>query len=132
MKFEEYIKKAERTCSKLETKELDNLHQVLGMVTEVGELADVFKKNMAYGKEIDWVNVNEELFDILWYIANFCRINNIDFEKGLETNIEKLEARYPEKFFTEERADKRDLKKERAVLENRIITKEEMDERFRT
>ena len=116
MNFKEYIEEAERTSADLGDKKLDNLHYVLGMVTEVGELADTFKKNLAYGKEIDWVNVREELFDITWYIANFCRINEIDFEKGLDTNIAKLRARYPEKF-TEEKAINRDLDKERQILE---------------
>lgn len=116
MNFKEYIKEAERTSADLGDKRLDNLHYILGMVTEVGELADAFKKELAYGKPIDWVNAKEELFDIMWYVANFCRINDIDFEKGLDTNMEKLRVRYPEKF-TEKDAINRNLEKEREILE---------------
>lgn len=115
MNTQEYSQKAIRTMAKL-TKDTDNLHMILGMVTETGELADVFKKNMAYKKEIDWVNVKEEVGDLMWYIINFCSINGFDLEEIMETNIKKLETRYPEKF-TEENAINRNLQEERKILE---------------
>jgi NTP pyrophosphatase (non-canonical NTP hydrolase) len=86
------------------------------MLTEVGELADVFKKEMAYGKPVDWVNVKEEVGDLLWYVSNFCNVNGFDLEEILQTNIDKLQARYPKKF-TQENAINRDLDKERTILE---------------
>ncbi len=116
MQFKEYIIEAEKTCSPLETLEKNNLHFILGMLTEIGELADPFKKNFAYGKDIDWINVKEELFDLIWYIANFCRVNNIDFEAGLDNNIAKLKSRYPNKF-TQKDAINRNTKRERKILE---------------
>lgn len=42
----------------------------LGVITEAGELLDVIKKNIAYGKEIDIINVGEEIADMCWYIVN--------------------------------------------------------------
>ncbi|MDO7847655.1 MazG nucleotide pyrophosphohydrolase domain-containing protein [Hymenobacter sp. M29] len=87
-----------------------------GMVTEVGELVDVFKKNLAYGKPIDWVNVEEEVADVMWYLVNFCRINHINLEKALYNNIQKLKVRFPDKF-TGEAAINRDTTKERVELE---------------
>lgn len=124
MKLEEYIQEASRTCPELSlyaseatrASHTDNVHMVLGMVTEAAELADVFKKNMAYGKTIDWVNVHEEIFDLLWYVVNFCRLNNIDMEKGMATNIEKLRTRFPHQF-TGEAAINRNVAAERVVLE---------------
>lgn len=95
---------------------LDNLHMTVGMVTEVGELVDVFKKNLAYNKPIDWVNVEEEVADVMWYLVNFCRINSIDLEKALYNNIQKLKVRFPDKF-TGEAAINRDTIKERVELE---------------
>lgn len=71
---------------------------------------------MAYNKPIDLVNIQEELGDLCWYLANFCRINNFDLEKILDNNIAKLRARYPEKF-TQENAINRNLENERKVLE---------------
>jgi len=87
------------------------------MLTEVGELADAFKKYMAYGKDVDWVNVEEEAGDLLWYIAGFFEFNNISMSHILRQNIAKLESRYPEKF-TEDKAIHRDLDAERSILES--------------
>jgi NTP pyrophosphatase (non-canonical NTP hydrolase) len=89
---------------------------VLGMQTEAAEIADVYKKALAYKKPIDFVNVKEELGDLMWYIANMCNIHGWNMEDILDTNIAKLEARYPEKF-TEENALNRNLEKERDILE---------------
>jgi NTP pyrophosphatase (non-canonical NTP hydrolase) len=44
-------------------------HALIGMVTEIGELGDAFKKNFVYGKAIDNVNVMEECGDFLWYFT---------------------------------------------------------------
>jgi hypothetical protein len=46
----------------------------------------------------------------------FCYINDINIESILDTNIEKLKARYGEKF-SSDRAINRNLEKERMVLE---------------
>ncbi len=120
MDLKTYQEKASRTCPNLnkqiDPKSQDNLHMILGLFTEIAELADVFKKNLAYGKPIDWINVKEETFDAFWYLVNFCRINDIDMEKGFDINISKLQARYPEKF-TETSAINRDLAAEREILE---------------
>jgi NTP pyrophosphatase (non-canonical NTP hydrolase) len=112
----EYEEWTANTCAQLTTSELDDVHMLFGMMTEVGELVDVFKKNMAYGKEIDWFNVEEEIGDLMFYIASFCRMNDLDLQEIIETNIAKLETRYPEKF-SKEKALNRNLNKERAILE---------------
>jgi NTP pyrophosphatase (non-canonical NTP hydrolase) len=117
MQIKEYVEKARRTCANLSTRQADNIHMALGLTTEAGEFADIFKKNLAYQKPIDWVNAKEEIGDAMWYIANFCSINGFDLEEILATNIAKLEARYPEKF-TEENAVSRNLNIERKILES--------------
>jgi NTP pyrophosphatase (non-canonical NTP hydrolase) len=116
MDWNTYIEQASRTDAPLDTKQLHDIHMIMGMLTEVGELVDVFKKNLAYNKEIDWINVKEELADLQWYVANFCRTNNIDMEEILETNILKLKSRYPNKF-SSKNAINRNLKEERKILE---------------
>jgi len=88
----------------------------LGMQTEAAEISDVFKKKLAYNKDIDWVNVKEEIGDLMWYIMNLCTFNNFDLEEILQTNIDKLRVRFPEKF-TEENALNRNLEQERKTLE---------------
>lgn len=116
MDINKYAEWTGNTCASLKDKETDNIHMLMGMSTEIGELMDVFKKNIAYNKTIDWINVKEEIGDTLYYIASFCRINELDLEEILNMNISKLESRYPEKF-TEYHANNRNLKREREILE---------------
>lgn len=92
------------------------LHYALGLCTEVGELQDAIKKYIAYGKQVDAVNIKEELGDILWYHARLLDLFGFTYEEVMERNIEKLKARYGDKF-TEHAALNRDLTKEREVLE---------------
>lgn len=117
MQLNEYCEWTKNTCAKLNSEILDNYHMLMGITTEVGELTDCFKKQIAYNKPVDWINVSEELGDIMFYIGSFCRINNLNLEKILETNILKLETRYPNKF-TAYHAKNRDLEKERQILES--------------
>jgi len=42
----------------------------LGVLTELGELLDIFKRHLAYEKPIDIVHLGEELADICWYAVN--------------------------------------------------------------
>jgi len=116
MEIPEYVIEARKTRSGSDPKFPDDLHMVLGLVTEVGEIADVFKKNMAYGKDVDWINIQEEIGDVMWYIANLCDLHGWDLRNILEANAKKLQARYDGKF-SEERASKRNLDRERQILE---------------
>ena len=121
MNINDYQLKAARTCAKIDVAIMDDLHMVLGMQTEAAEIADVYKKTIAYRKPLDFVNIKEEVGDLMWYVANLCNMNGWDLREILDTNIAKLEARYPEKF-TEEQAINRDLGAERQVLEGATIT----------
>ena len=123
MEISKYQAEAARTCANIDGGILDDLHMVLGMQTEAAEIADAYKKTIAYKKELDLVNVKEELGDILWYIANMCNMHGWDLRDIMQTNIDKLKARYPEKF-TEQHALNRDLNKERSILESsRVLNK---------
>lgn len=93
------------------------LHASMGLSTEAAEFTDALKRHIFYGKELDKVNLKEELGDMLYYVAMACNVMEIDFESVMQTNIDKLSARYPDKF-TEELAENRDLDKERAILED--------------
>ena len=114
MNLEEYTDNVMRTVNVLNTPLMNQLHMVLGMVTEASEIANVFKAKLAYNREIDWVNIEEEVGDELFFISAFCRMNGIDLEKVMEQNIAKLKARYPD-----DKANNRDLDKEREILEER-------------
>jgi NTP pyrophosphatase (non-canonical NTP hydrolase) len=116
MKLNDYAKWTEKTCADLNAHALNDVHMLFGLITEVGELVDPFKKKLAYNKEIDYINVQEEIGDIMYYLASFCRQHDFDLEKILDKNVAKLEARYPNKFDSDH-AINRNLDKEREILE---------------
>ena len=93
------------------------LHVAMGLVTESGEFIDALKKSIYYGKELDRVNLKEELGDILWYVAVACDALGTDFETEMKRNIEKLQTRYDERY-DESKATNRNLNLEREILEN--------------
>jgi NTP pyrophosphatase (non-canonical NTP hydrolase) len=129
MQPNEYLEKSKRTdlddyqdmldrCSddgRDETLKL--LHACMGISTEAGELLDVMKKYLAYGRIIDRVNLAEECGDVLWYVAIILRTLGLSFEDVMQMNINKLEKRFPEKF-TADKANNRNLKTEREELES--------------
>lgn len=99
-----------------DTKTLRLLHAAMGLCTEAGEFMDMLKKHILYGKPIDEVNLKEELGDSQWYSALAADALEAKLIDILQTNIDKLKARYPNKF-TEIDALNRDLDKERNILE---------------
>lgn len=115
MDLNEYQTLALRTAT-AQTPHHDITHAGFGFASEAGEYVDVLKKEHAYGKPIDTVNLAEEIGDILWFCALACRGLGITLEGVGQTNVLKLRARYPLKF-TNEEALTRDLIAERSVLE---------------
>lgn len=95
-------------------------HAAMGMITESAEFMDQLKKHIQYGKELDWVNLGEELGDLMWYIALAARIieknTDVTLEDWLERNIKKLKERYPERFENHQ-AININISKEREILE---------------
>ena len=98
------------------TKIIRLLHASQGLATEAGEFTDALKKHIFYGKELDLVNLAEEVGDILWYAALACNTLGVSLEEVMEKNIKKLQKRYPEKF-TKENALTRNTEEERKILE---------------
>lgn len=94
------------------------LHAGMGLSTESAEILDSLKKVIYYGQPLDKTNLIEEMGDIFYYLAMMSRVLNVSFEEIMAINIEKLKARYGDKF-TEDKALNRDLDKERKILENK-------------
>jgi NTP pyrophosphatase (non-canonical NTP hydrolase) len=124
MKSREYIAAAVRTESRdfevigerLQSERNQRLlHAGIGLATESGEFLDALKKHVFYGRELDTVNMVEEIGDLFWYCAIIADELGFDFESAMKTNIDKLRARYGEKF-SESRANVRDLAAERDLL----------------
>ena len=73
---------------------LNILHAAVGISGEAGELLDAVKKHWAYGKELDKVNVIEELGDLEFYMQAMRNQIGIPRSYILYKNQEKLAERY--------------------------------------
>jgi hypothetical protein len=94
-------------------------HAILGICTESGELAGNLYDSLILGKNLDLINLGEELGDLDWYKAIALDEMNLDPYKCLNAVIEKLKLRYPDKF-SSENAVNRNLDKERKSLESNL------------
>ena len=95
-------------------------HAIIGIATEATELCEALYSTMM-GKEVDLVNLREENGDINWYQAIFYdEMTALGYpgtwEDDLVRNIDKLKARFPDKF-TNENAINRNVESEREILE---------------
>ena len=74
------------------------LTAAIGINAEGGEFAEIVKKAFFQGKPMDedaQYHMKRELGDIMWYIAQACIALGITMDDVIETNIEKVESRYP-------------------------------------
>jgi NTP pyrophosphatase (non-canonical NTP hydrolase) len=70
----------------------------LGLAGEAGETADLIKKVLYHGRELDEQTLVEELGDCLWYIAALASLYGLRLESIAAYNIVKLTMRYPNGF----------------------------------
>jgi len=117
MNLKEYSIYAMKTLTPRDYQIEHDIHMLMGMSTEVGELTDVYKKHLFYNKKLDVTNIKEEIGDLMWYVVNFCSIHGYDLETILEQNVQKLKTRYPNGTFEAKKANDRNLFMERVALE---------------
>ena len=77
------------------------INGVMGLCGESGEAIDIVKKHLAQGHSLDRGKLAEELGDIAWYLAETAHAIGYPLEEILQMNIDKLKARYPEGFSSE-------------------------------
>ncbi len=96
MTFEEYQKQARTTAI---YPDLGNnfIYPTLGLVGEAGEIAEKIKKVLRDGNgeitEEKRSELNKELGDVLWYLANLSVELGISLENIAANNLEKLKSR---------------------------------------
>jgi NTP pyrophosphatase (non-canonical NTP hydrolase) len=73
----------------------------LGLTGEAGEVADLVKKHVGHGHELNRERLLEEAGDVLWYLAMLCTLLEADLGTVAAANIEKLKKRYPSGFDVE-------------------------------
>lgn len=76
------------------------LNGVLGLTGEAGEVSDLVKKGIFHEKGIDLEHLKKECGDVLWYVAMICEACGFNLDDVMQTNIDKLIARYPDGFDT--------------------------------
>lgn len=90
------------------------VHAIIGVITEAGELAEILLNALVLGNGIDAPHVGEEMGDVLWYVAESAA-HGTPMSEMMDKNINKLVKRFPEKFDAELAAH-RNLDAEDAVL----------------
>lgn len=109
----EYQQLAMRTNDGLNTTRLTNaisnchtitiaqlINGVLGLTGEAGEVSDLVKKGIFHEKGIDLEHLKKECGDCAWYLAMICDACGFTLDDVMQTNIDKLKARYPQGFDT--------------------------------
>lgn len=74
------------------------INGVLGLTGEAGEVSDLVKKGIFHEKGIDLEHLKKELGDCAWYLAMICDACGFTLDDVMQTNIDKLKARYPQGF----------------------------------
>ena len=88
------------------------LHALLGLASEVGEIADTIKKHVIYGQPLNIHGdggIKEESGDLLFYVKDLIQRCSLTTGEVEGFNIEKLQKRYPLGYSdksAKERADK--------------------------
>lgn len=96
-----YQREALRTASGMNDKYPMWLNGVLGLSGESGECADMVKKYLFQGHDLDKEHLAKELGDVAWYVAVTAHAIGYTLEDVLRMNMNKLRARYPEGFSAE-------------------------------
>lgn len=80
MDFTQYLVTVRNRAAKLDRADQIE-HAQLGMISEVGEIANLYKRCLAYGRPFDAVNLLEEIGDVIWYFALYCDEQEISMRK---------------------------------------------------
>lgn len=68
-------------------------YPALGLIGEIGEFANKYKKVLRDGAEFPKEDMAAELGDILWYLANLAADCDLDLNHIAEYNVSKLKSR---------------------------------------
>ena len=108
----ELCKSGEDIKEELTPKECHEMHMILGIAGESGELVDAIKKYVIYRKPIDIGHVIEEMGDLEFYLEGLRQSLWIDRDDVLNANIKKLKTRHGDFKYSDQaainRADKKD------------------------
>ena len=101
------IKPGEAIVASMTPANAELLHMAVGISGESGELLDAIKKYVIYEKEIDIVNIVEELGDIEFFLQGLRTNLGLTRDETIHNNMDKLMQRYPQAKYTNEDAHSR-------------------------
>ncbi len=87
---------------KLTDEEIMIIWNTIGIAGESGELSESIKHGIFHQHGLNIENIEEEIGDLLWYIAALCTKLNLDLSKIMKQNIYKLQKRYPNGYSVED------------------------------
>ena len=102
----------------VKTKNDNPMKLVLKIVKNTCKLLDMMKKKLYYNKPIDESQFKTITTLVMLDVSDYMNTYDIDIEKSFDVNIDKLKARYGDKFLSD-RAINRDLETERNILEGK-------------
>jgi NTP pyrophosphatase (non-canonical NTP hydrolase) len=70
----------------------------LGIVGEGGEVADIIKKVVYQGHDLNHVDVIDELGDVLYYVTKMAKLMDSSLDEVMTMNMMKRMKRYPNGF----------------------------------
>ena len=110
MDFNEYQKQASQTIVEHKDPLMDKTIWVLGISGEASEIAEKWKKIIAYDNgelsEETKAELVKEMGDVLWYLAAFAGTLDISLQDIAEAKIKKVLSRH-ERGVTKGRGDNR-------------------------
>ena len=108
MTINEYQKEALRTESGMSKEWPRILNGLMGLNGEAGEAIDILKKYLFQGHQFEREHIAKELGDAAWYLAVSADAIGYDLETILQMNVDKLRARYPDGFNSEQSLHRKD------------------------
>ena len=94
MEFDHYQGLARLTAIYPERTEEEALaYLALGLAGEVGEVAQLIKRQQRDGQAVNHAQMAAELGDVLWYISEAARQIGVSLEEVAQMNLRKLDDR---------------------------------------
>ena len=99
-----------RCVSLMEDNNTELAHAALGLAGETGEVVDIIKKHLMYGKDLDKQKLIEEMGDLFHYFARLMHLNDVTLSEVMESNTTKLKKRFPAGYTNEDAINKTEEK----------------------
>jgi NTP pyrophosphatase (non-canonical NTP hydrolase) len=85
------------------------IHACMGLAGETGELVDLVKKSVNYGKPLDLDKLLNEAGDVIHYLARILDAHGLTLENAKAANLDKLAARFPQGYTDQAAIERKDV-----------------------